>query len=316
MTRFGIAMAFAAVAATGACAQDATTCPDSAPDGVECRSGSDAHGAPYLLAVPRGWNGVLVVHARDGPDLKAPVAERVADDFGRWTAFLKAGYAWAGTGYRHGGYDIPGAIEDLESVRALFAARFGTPRRVVLHGQGWGGNVAARAIEVHPRAYDGALLTGGELAGGSRGEDFRMDLRVVYQYYCRNLPAPGEPDYPLWMGLAPGQSMTSADVRVRFDECTGSNLPADRRSAAQRRALASIMAATRIPERTLAAHLAWGTLVFADLVKRLGGRNPFSTEGVRYSGTQDDAALNAAVPRYRPDAAALARLSAESDPTG
>jgi len=105
-------------------------------------------------------------------------------------------------------------------------------------------------------------------------------------------------------------------VRVRFDECTGSNLPMPARSLAQRRALASIMAATRIPERTLAAHLAWGTVVFADIVKRLGGRNPFSTDGVRYSGTQDDAALNAGVPRYRPDAAALAELSAASDPTG
>jgi hypothetical protein len=316
MTRSGVAGALAAFAAASAFAQEGVQCPESAPQGVECRAGIDAHGAPYLLATPRGWNGVLVVHARDGPDLKPPVAERVADDFGRWTAFLKAGYAWAGTGYRHGGYDIPGAVEDLESVRALFAARFGMPRRTLLHGQGWGGNVAARAIEIHPHAYDGALLTSGELAGGSRGEDFRMDLRVVYQHYCRNHPRPGEPAYPLWMGLPPGESMSAAQVRVRFDECTGSNLPADARSAAQRGALASILGATRIPERTLAAHLAWGTLVFADLVKRLGGRNPFSTEGVRYSGTQDDAALNAGVPRYRPDAAALAQLSAESDPTG
>ena len=317
MTRFRIAgalMAFAAAA--NAFAQDGAQCPDSAPGGVECRSGVDPHGAPYLLAVPRGWNGVLVVYARDGPDMKPPVAERVADDFGRWTAFLKAGYAWAGTGYRHAGYDIPGAVEDLEAVRALFAAHFGTPRRVVLHGQGWGGNVAARAIEVHPSAWDGALLTSGELAGGSRGEDFRMDLRVVYQYYCGNHPRPGEPAYPLWMGLPPGEAMSAADVRVRFDECTGSNLPADRRSPVQRRALASIIAATRIPERTLPAHLAWGTLVFADMVKRLAGRNPFSTEGVRYSGTQDDAALNAGVARYRPDPAALADLAAQSDPTG
>jgi hypothetical protein len=110
--------------------------------------------------------------------------------------------------------------------------------------------------------------------------------------------------------------MSGADVRARFDECTGSNLPTDERSPAQRRALASIMAATRIPERTLAAHLAWGTLVFADVVKRLGGRDPFSTLGVRYSGTDDDAALNAGVPRYRPDPSALAKLAAESDPTG
>ena len=119
------------------------------------------------------------------------------------------------------------------------------------------------------------------------------------------------------MGLAPGTRMTSADVRVRLNECTGSNLATDRRTPAQRRALAAILAATRIPERTLPDQLSWATLVFADLVHRsLGGRNPFSTTDVRYGGTSDDAALNAGVARYRPDPAALAALAQDSDPTG
>lgn len=50
--------------------------------------------------------------------------------------------------------------------------------------------MAAKTIEVHPRPYDAALLTNGVLAGRSRGYDYRVDLRVVYQYYCGNHPRP------------------------------------------------------------------------------------------------------------------------------
>jgi hypothetical protein len=119
------------------------------------------------------------------------------------------------------------------------------------------------------------------------------------------------------MGLPPGAAMNGAQVRERLNACTGSNLPAERRSASQRAALAGILAASGVPERTLPMHLTRATGVFAELVNgRLGGRNPFSTEGVRYGGTTDERALNEGVARYRPDPAALAALAADSDPTG
>jgi len=73
----------------------------------------------------------------------------------------------------------------------------------------------------------------------------------------------------------------------------------------------------RIPERSIQGHLNWGTWHFQDIVeRRTGGGNPFSNEGVRYAGSADDAALNAVVPRYRADAAALARFAADADPNG
>ncbi len=93
------------------------------------------------------------------------------------------------------------AAADTENVRRLFAEEFGAPRRTYVHGQSWGGNVAAKVVETYGGKggpYDGALLTNGVLGGGSRGYDYRVDLRVVYQYYCANLPRPEEPRYPLW----------------------------------------------------------------------------------------------------------------------
>jgi alpha-beta hydrolase superfamily lysophospholipase len=318
MTRPWRALALAACAtATLAHAQPTVKCPEPAPDDAKCYGTTDANGALVLFVVPARWNGVLVVHARDGPATKPPNPELNADDLNRWNAFVRAEYAWVDTTYRRAGYGVRDAVEDVENARKLFPASLKPPRRTLLHGEGWGALVAARAIEIHPKSFDGALFTSGELAGATRSEDYRLDLRMIYQFYCRNLPRPDEPQYPPWMGLPPGSKLTSADVRARFNECTGSNLPTPQRTPAQRAALAAILAASRVPERTLPTQLARATLVIGDLVNRvLGGRNPFSNEGVEYRGSPDDRALNAGVPRFAADPGARADLAADADPTG
>jgi hypothetical protein len=184
-----------------------------------------------------------------------------------------------------------------------------------------GGDVAAKVAEIygteaaHP--YDGVLLTSGVLAGGSRGYDYRVDLRVVYQFYCRNLPRPDEPQYPLWMGLPKTSTMTTNEVRRRLQECTAYQSSPQDRTVEQQRNLDDILAVTRIPERTLESHLRFATFTFRDIVhNRLGGRNPFSNKNVRYTGSHDDHALNAGVERFSADPSAVRDLSFDSDMTG
>lgn len=296
-------------------------CPDQLAGRADCYTGRDANGAYYALAVPTDWNGSLVVHAHGGPDLGAESdPARSLDDLGRWSVMVKEGYAWAGSSYRRGGYGTRMAAADTESVRKVFVGEFGRPRRTFVHGQSWGGDVAAKVVETYGRrggAYDGALLTNGVLGGGSRGYDYRVDLRVVYQYYCGNHPRPTEPQYPLWQGLRAGSTMTSAGLRARLQECTGyASSPAER-TALQQRNLDDILAVTGVPERTLESHLRFATFTFRDIVhERLGGRNPFGNQGVRYSGSHDDAALNAGVERFSPDPTAVRDLSYDSDLTG
>lgn len=213
------------------------------------------------------------------------------------------------------------AAKDTETVRRLFVERFGAPRLTFVHGQSWGGDVAAKVAEVYGTGrhapYDGALLTSGVLGGGSRGYDYRVDLRVVYQYYCRNHPRPTEPPYPLWMGLRADSTMTTTGLRSRLQECTGYASPPQERTALQQRNLDDILAVTRIPERTLESHLRFATFTFRDIVhNRLGGRNPFGNGTVRYTGSHDDAALNAGVERFTADPTARRDLSYDSDVTG
>ncbi|MEU5567655.1 hypothetical protein [Micromonospora musae] len=298
-----------------------TECPANLTGKATCYTGQDTNGAYYAIAIPNRWNRSLVVHAHGGPDLgDTSDPQRSVEDLDRWAVMVDEGYAWAGSSYRRGGYGTRMAATDTENLRRLFVTEFGEPKRTYVHGQSWGGDVAAKVVETYAGArgpYDGALLTSGVLGGGSRGYDYRVDLRVVYQFYCRNHPRPSEPQYPLWEGLRADSTMTTDGLRARLQECTGYASDPLERTASQQRNLDDILAVTGVPERTLESHLRFATFTFRDIVHaRLGGRNPFSNVGVRYSGSHDDAALNAGVQRFSADPTARRDLSYDSDLTG
>ena len=308
----------APVAASADSGPTPSVCPASVADVADCWTGQDANGAFYAIAVPHDWNGDLVVHAHGGPDLGAASdPTRSVEDLDRWSVMPREGYAWVGSAYRRGGFGTRMAVADTETARLVFEEAFGVSGRTFAHGQSWGGNVAAKLVEVHPASYDGALMTNGVLAGASRGYDYRVDLRTVYQYYCGNHPRPSEPQYPLWMGLPEGSTMTSAGLRARLQECTGRQSAPTDRTALQQRNLDDILAVTKVPERTLESHLRFATFTFRDIVhNRLEGRNPFSNVGVRYSGSHDDEALNRGVERFAADPSAQRDLSWDGDLTG
>ncbi|HVZ42893.1 MAG TPA: hypothetical protein VHA82_03700 [Ramlibacter sp.] len=300
-------------------------CPGELPSGALCFAGQDGVGSTYWVALPEAWNhDVLVVHTHGGPADTGPARpSRALEDLKRWAVTVKAGYAWAGTTYRRGGYGVTMAAEDAERLRRIFVRFFGTTRRTLLHGNSYGAGVAAKTAELFATVdgrrgpYDGVLLTSGVLGGGVRDYEFRLDLRVVYQFFCRNHPRPDEPAYPLWMGLPKESTLTRAELARRVDECTGVRHPVAERTMAQRSRLAAILDVIRIPEKTLVAHLAWATFLFRDLTQiRLGGRNPWGNVGATYQGSEQDDVLNAGVLRYPADPAAVAQLAADSAPTG
>ncbi len=304
-------------------AQEVKVCPESMPAETRCFAGQDANGAYYWIAIPKAWNGSLVLHTHGGPRLKAPKPDDALEDLDRFAVTVSEGFAWAGSNYRRAGYGVRSAAEDSDTLRQIFWSKFGRPKRTLLHGQSWGGNVAAKTAELYgvgkdgKRVYDGVILTSGVLGGGSRSYDFRADLRVVYQYYCGNHPKADEAAYPLWQGLPLGAKLTNKELDARVDACTGVGLPADQRTAEQKRNLTNILAVVRIPERTLASHLSWATFTFSDMVnKRLDGHNPFSNVGVVYQGSDDDAALNRGAARFAADPEGVRQLAFDSDLSG
>lgn len=319
-----LAAALFAVPAVAAASPTPRPCPPQVGPGITCFAAQDGNGAHVLIARPEQWNGWLVVHIHGGPRLAAPTPATSDEDLVRFVETVREGYAWVATSRRRGGFGATMGAEDAENARRLYVAAFGAPRATIVHGQSWGGQVAAVLIERFNepgpdgrRPYDGALLTAGVLAGGTLAYNMRMDLRAAFQAVCGTHPRAEEPQYHLGLGLAPGSSLPRPELQARFDACTGANRPAPERSPEQARALADLAAASGIPPGSLFAHLAWATYVFQDIAAHVtGGRAAFGNAGVRYEGTSDDAAFNARVPRFAADPAAVAALAADSDPTG
>lgn len=293
----------------------AAACPDGVGPGVRCLRGQDTAGAHYLIAMPAQWSGVLVVHAHGGPVLGEPKPSRADEDIKRWAITLAQGHAWAGSVFRQGGFAVTTAAQDTERVRRIFVDHVASPRRTVLHGQSWGGMVATRAAELYPRSWDAILLTSAVVAGPT-SYDFRLDLRALYQYLCANHPRPHEPSYPLSIGYPAGSRLSEADLAARANECLGMQRPAAQRTPEQRQKLKTITDVLKIPESSVLSHLQWGTFMLQDVVEKNGGLSPFGNDGVRYSGSTDDAALNAGVARYKADPVAAARFASDVDHAG
>ncbi len=324
MRSCALALAAVGLISAGAMAQEAAPtvipCPNGPPAGARCLAGIDSAQSPYLIVMPVTWSGILVVHAHGGPELGPPTMRRAEQDIERWSIFVRAGHAYAASVFRQGGVAVRAAAEDTDRVRRIFIEHVESPRRTILHGQSWGANVAAKAAEmfVEPingrRPWDAVMLTSGVVAGGRKNYDFRLDLRVIYQHVCANHPKADEPQYPLWMGLPPNSALTRPELARRVEECLGTNA---NRSAEQAARLKTIADVVKVDPGSIGAHLNWATWHFQDIVqRRTGGGNPFTNVGVRYTGSANDDALNAAVPRYAMDPAASALFEADAGLTG
>lgn len=299
-----------------------TTCPEFLPSETQCFTGKSGAGAPFFIALPKDWNQSLILFAHGGPRLGPPKLAETIEDLERFHVMVREGYAWAGTTYRRGGYGVRSAAEDIDHLRALSWRHFGRPKRTILHGQSWGGNVAAKAAELYAmdlqgrRNFDGVILTSGVLAGGTKAYRLRSDLRAVYQYYCRNHPKPDETQYQVWQGLPAGTTMLRAELAERVRECTGIGTPAPQRTAKQKANLRNITSVLSIQEEQVLPNLVWATMTFQDMIGRLNGRNPFSNQGTIYKGSNNDRALNAGIERFAADPVALAELGYDSDLSG
>lgn len=290
------------------------------PANTVCYTGTNSQGSNYIIAVPPNWNGRLLLHTHGGPDTIVN-PDRAVELFDRWDIMVRAGYALAGTAFRPG-FEVRRAAEDTERLRGIFRKHIGNPSMTILHGQSWGAGVAVKAAETYTdatvgeRPYDAVLLSAGVLAGGTRSYDFRMDLRVVYQYYCNNHPRPSEAQYALNLGF-PGElaQPTTASVTARVNECLALNRPADQRTADQRAKLANILGVIKTDEANLSSHLAFGTRQFQTISKAYGG-SPFGNVGANYTGSSNDAALNAGIQRFTADTAAFRKFAEDSDPAG
>jgi pimeloyl-ACP methyl ester carboxylesterase len=302
---------------------DTIPCPEAVAEIAICYSAKLESGAYVLAAMPKRWNGDLIVFAHGGPSLEPATATSSKGDLSKYAVEVERGFGWVASSFRREGYGIQMAAADTDDARKFFIARIAKPKRTLIHGASYGGLVAAKLVETYAKSadgslnYDGAFLNSGLVSGSAVGYEFRADLRVVYQYYCKNLPRAGEQQYPLWLGIPADSKMTVKEMEVRVEECTGVSRAATDRTELQKQNLANIIGVMGFSERLLTRHMQAATFIFRDVATRIThGKSAFTNVGILYRGSSDDAALNHDVARFDRDIAAHVALKADGQPTG
>ena len=129
-------------------------------------------GGRYLIEVPAGWNGGLVLYAHGfRGTLDSPLTSHLAD----------RGYALAASSYRAEGYRVDWFVDDMRALLELFIREVRRPRWAIIHGQSMGGHVAILSLELHPGLYQGALIECGVIDGVGVA-DFYLAARAAAEY--------------------------------------------------------------------------------------------------------------------------------------
>ncbi|MFC8194812.1 alpha/beta hydrolase family protein [Streptomyces sp. NPDC057298] len=128
--------------------------------------GTLASGATYVMDVPAGWNGTVLLfsHGFRPPGAPNP-AQNVTDPATR-DLLLEDGYALIGSSYATTGWAVEHAVPDQLATLDAFTERFGAARRTLAWGQSYGGLVTTRIAERHAGRIDGSLSVCGLVHGG------------------------------------------------------------------------------------------------------------------------------------------------------
>lgn len=301
MNRMAISFAILAMlGATGATSGRAQTVID----------GDTGDGAFFTIAVPDAWNGDLVVW-NHGADLDMP--EPMPSLGPLAPVQLAQGYAVAASSYRQPGWAVFKTKNDLQNLLDIFRAHFGTPDRIFMAGGSLGGIVTAAAIEeAHLGNLAGALSLCGAVAG-SRNWDAALDLRLIYDAVCQEVPGadiPGGAE-----GLPDGVSLSRNGLALAVNACTGILLPPALRMPGQSERLQQILDTARIPEGFLIQDMRSAVFSMSDLVhdpRKLSGHIGTGNANVFY----DDPFIDQNIARVSPHPGAQKRLARHYTPNG
>jgi len=283
-----------------------------------CVDGEQSSGAKYRICMPSfpiPWNGDLVVYAHGymayNRPIEIPEEQLEMGGVSLPGTLTSLGYAFATSSYSVNGLAMREAVPDLVDLVDVFSATHGAPGKVLVAGPSEGGIVTVLALEKHPEVFDGGVAACGPIGGIPAQIDYMGDFRVVFDYYFPGL-LPGEPI------SIPQTLIDNWEPYLATVVHPTVSAPASAYSLTQ--VLAVTGAAIDPADPTSALSTTYGLLwysVFAtnDAQDKLGGQ-PFDNASRLYSGSGDDAALNAGVRRYRADPAARAALEASYQTTG
>ena len=225
----------AIAADTGKTSQkEVTACPAAIADIATCYTAQDGNGAYLLAAMPKAWNGDLIVYTHGGPSLVPLTPAYSQPNLTASAIEIKLGYAWVASAYRREGYGVRMSATDADMSRRFFVDQIAKPNRTILHGVSYGTLVAVKTLgdvraecgwdeelrwcasaKWHSPRHQGVDMSSARTCTRSinitaRTYRVRMRLRSRCGWGCLRM------------------KLTPADVATLVDECTGVGHPRTR----------------------------------------------------------------------------------------
>ena len=279
-----------------------------------------------VICIPSPWNGQLVMYAHGYVPPQAPLALPVDEltlPDGTFVpdVFLSQGFAFATTSFHKNGVAIEQGADDLNKLLQEFKSQVGPPalQKVFIAGASEGGLIALRLLERFPGKYDAGLALCAPVGGSVDFINRAYDFRVVFDYFF-----PGAFTFPPNQpGAEPfGAVDVPQDAYLFWDSVYVPRIIAA--LAADPLATAQLFAVTRTvvdlgdpgsiieTALTLLFYSIFGT---NDQIATVGGI-PYDNRSTTYTGSTNDAALNAGVERIASDGRARAYARRFYEPKG
>lgn len=294
----------------------------SVGNGVFCTEADTRLSSGALVEIcvnPATWNRDVVVFIPGYHDpARAPRLPGNLADSPLSFVFTQLGYAFASTSFRGTGLIQPDwvagdLLELVATAKTLLTNTTGrTTRYVYQTGGSQGGLGTVQAVERFPNVFSGGVAACGPIGDYRRQIAYVADFRVVYDHYFGDVTAA----WPVWQqDLSAGDPGHIDPGTWQAAEQSAKTALADPTNAGR---IQQVLAVTRAPtdpaNPATVAGTTLGILWYSfrgtnDAIAKLGGMS-FSNVGRSYSGSLDDAALNAGVERFQftADPALLAPL--------
>ncbi len=261
-----------------------------------------------MFCIPSSdWNGDVVFWGHGYVDVTQPLGfyNLSAADLEIPQIVQQVGFAFATTSYRQNGLAILEGVQDVQELVIAYRNLPAVQARGVGHsymlGGSEGGLITTLLIEQHPELFNGGVAACGPIGDFLAQLKYIGDFRVLFDYFFPNV-IPGDP------------SNIPAEVMTNWFSKYVPKIRAD--VAANPGNAAQLIKVSRAPTdpadpstvETTIEHVLWYSAFSTnDAAQKLGG-NAYSNRGVVYSGSNDDARLNANVQRFTADPRALATV--------
>jgi pimeloyl-ACP methyl ester carboxylesterase len=215
------------------------------------------------------------------------------------------GFGFATNSYSKTGLAIVEGRNDILDLVNIYKAQKGNPSKVYLVGASEGGIITTLALEQNANVFSSGVAACGPIGDFPMQINYFGDARATFEYFFPGvIPAPPFDPHPLlvenwsqYYDAVVKPIVMHPDLRNNLDEWARvANLPYDP---------ANYLGTVETSVRDV---LRYSVVNLKDAAQVLGGM-PFDNMSRNYTGSSNDALLNASVPRVAAAAAALAAMN-------